>query len=395
MDLSDDQSICYSQFSNSISDTLQNLYDKKHFSDVTLISEDQKKVEAHKFILASCSNLFARILGNFTQPNSVIFLRGLKSGDMECLLRYCYFGEVKVSNYNVGKIMALIKEFEIWNDDSTEFISQEHEVMDNEALINEIVVKEENVRYEENMMGNKDIGHDNEKGTLVKLNIGIKSECSDSNIKKKQKAIEERSLKCNFCSYIAKRFSNLKSHEKRMHMGIKESVPSPCDDCGKVLRSKIALLTHKRSLHDNIPYRCNFENCTYTVKTRVSLNSHTQKVHKGIEYLCESCPKKFPKKTLMKKHYSLHHTDIPYMLCSKCEYKTKDKDRLRKHEAGHEGMRVSCDKCDYKTVWKNNLNDHLKKVHKQPVHKCDSCPFDSVNEQAVRRHVTYTHFNAT
>ena len=211
---------------------------------------------------------------------------------------------------------------------------------------------------------------------------------------KKRKVIEHRSLKCDICSYIAKRFCNLQSHKKIVHMGIKNYESLPCDVCGKVLGSKLALSVHKRSIHDNIPYMCNVENCTYSAKTKLSLDRHRQYVHEGKEYLCEGCPKKFTKKTQMKKHYCLQHTDTPYILCEKCDYKTKDKDRFRKHQKGHVD-KVSCDKCDFQTVWKKNLNNHLRKVHEQPVHRCDFCPFDSVSKEAVRKHANFTHSQGT
>ena len=114
MEMNEHQTIYHDeQFSSNISETLQNLYDNKHFSDVTLISEDLKQVAAHKFILSSCSRLFAKILMNLTQPASVIYLKGLNTMEMDYLLQFCYLGQVNVSNNSVDKFVDLMKEFEI------------------------------------------------------------------------------------------------------------------------------------------------------------------------------------------------------------------------------------------------------------------------------------------
>ena len=396
MDLSEHQTFYQEQFSSNISDTIQNLYENKHFSDVTLISEDFKQVAAHKFILSSCSGLFARILMNLPQPTGVIYLKGVNTMELDYLLQFCYLGQVKISNDAVDKFLDLMKEFEIWNSDNIENQSQEEVVKPNndDIYINE-TMKEEKHEVEEDTK-DKVLQELTESEAIGLEKIeDIKTVNTNKARKQKRKVPEDRSLQCDICGYIAQRFCHLQSHKKSVHMGIKNFVPRPCDVCGKVLGSKLALLVHKRSIHDNIPYKCDVENCTYSVKTKMALDQHRKYVHEGKEYLCEGCPRKFTKKTQMKKHYLMQHSDAPYISCKKCDYKTKDKDRFRTHQKVHEDKKVSCDKCDFKTVWKHNLNDHLRKVHKQPVYKCDFCPFDSVCEAEVRKHANYTHFQGT
>ena len=404
MDLNEHQAIYHECFSSNISDTLQNLYENKHFSDVTLISEDFKQVAAHKFILSSCSRLFARILTNLPQPTGVIYLRGLNSREMEYLLQFCYLGEVKISNDDVDKFLDLMKEFEISNSDNidNENQSQGEEVKWQNKDDMAETIKEETEKYEvfkedikdkvlQELTESEAIGTENMDDTkAVTVNKAKKPYTM-----KKRKVLEDRSLQCDICGYIAQRFCHLQSHRKSVHMGLKNYVPTPCDVCGKVLGSKLALLAHKRNIHDNIPFKCDVENCTYSVKSKMSLDQHRKYVHEGKEYLCEGCPKKFIRKAQMKKHYLLQHSDAPYILCEKCDYKTKDKDRFRMHQKVHDDNKISCDKCDFKTVWNYNLNEHLRKVHKQPVHKCDFCPFDSVSEAEVRKHVNFTHCQGT
>ena len=407
MELNEHQTIYHEQFSSNISDTLQNLYENKQFSDVTLISEDLKQVAAHKFILSSCSRLFAKILMNLTQPTGVIYLKGLNTREMDYLLQFCYFGQVNVSNNAVDKFVDLMKEFEIWNSDNIIIINQSQEEVDQMVKpckddSAETIFKEEMEKHEvfEEDRKDKVLQELTKSEAIGTENIGdtktvITNKAKKPHTMKKRNVLEDRSLKCDICGYIAKRFCNLQSHKKIVHMGIKNYVPLPCDVCGKVLGSKLALLVHKRSIHDNIPYMCDVENCTYSVKTQLSLDRHRKYVHEGKEYLCEGCPKIFTKKTQMKKHFFLQHTDAPYILCEKCDYKTKDKKQFQKHQKGHCDEKVSCDKCDFKTVWKYNLNDHLRKVHKQPVHKCDFCPFDSVSKEDVRKHANFTHSQGT
>ena len=72
------------------------LRNKSEFSDVTLVSQDGEKIEAHKMILASSSPLFMDLLSQNKHLHPLIYMRGLKSDVLVALLDFLYFGEANI-----------------------------------------------------------------------------------------------------------------------------------------------------------------------------------------------------------------------------------------------------------------------------------------------------------
>ena len=64
-------------------------------ADVTLVTDDKIKFSAHKIVLSSCSNIFKFILKEFSHVNPFIYLNGISSVDLGCILEYNK-GEVNI-----------------------------------------------------------------------------------------------------------------------------------------------------------------------------------------------------------------------------------------------------------------------------------------------------------
>ena len=65
------------QFQNIVYETYQKMRNKD-FCDVTLVSADNQKLEAHKVILSGSSNVFRNMLLGEKHHNPMIFLGGLR-----------------------------------------------------------------------------------------------------------------------------------------------------------------------------------------------------------------------------------------------------------------------------------------------------------------------------
>ena len=84
------KNLLWSNHLEAIEDILQDLYDKKYMSDVTLICDDYKHVKAHKIILSSFSTVFHNIF--FLDKNaSVLYLRGVDSRDLIYFILFYLF----------------------------------------------------------------------------------------------------------------------------------------------------------------------------------------------------------------------------------------------------------------------------------------------------------------
>ena len=51
-------------FTSNLQELFRHLYEEQIFSDVTLVTDDQRQIKAHKFILSKSCSTFASILKN-------------------------------------------------------------------------------------------------------------------------------------------------------------------------------------------------------------------------------------------------------------------------------------------------------------------------------------------
>ena len=93
-------------FQNFVVDAQTKIKGNK-FCDVTLVSEDNQKFEAHKVIISSASTIFWNMLVNEKHPNPLIFMRGVKANILEALLEFIYCGEAKVEKEDVEEFIKL------------------------------------------------------------------------------------------------------------------------------------------------------------------------------------------------------------------------------------------------------------------------------------------------
>ena len=73
------------------------------FTDVTLVSEDKRHY----------SPVFKSIINDYFTSIPVIYLRGIKSLDIESILQYVYLGEATVLEDRVNEFLDVAKSLEI------------------------------------------------------------------------------------------------------------------------------------------------------------------------------------------------------------------------------------------------------------------------------------------
>ena len=82
----------------SYDNIFKNLYDNQNpsarYSDVTLVFDDLKTYNAHKFILGQFSGLFEQILQH--EGHQYVYLHGVSSSVLHLVMQYLYNGEVNV-----------------------------------------------------------------------------------------------------------------------------------------------------------------------------------------------------------------------------------------------------------------------------------------------------------
>ena len=99
-------------FSFQAAKTLKSLFDQSDFSDVTLVSEDQQQILAHKVILASGSPFFKNIFLLNPHPKPLMYLR-MKFLDLQEIVRFIYTGQCKVAQNGLDGFLEIAKSLEI------------------------------------------------------------------------------------------------------------------------------------------------------------------------------------------------------------------------------------------------------------------------------------------
>ena len=102
----------WNDFERNISSAFYDFKEEKDFADVTLACADGQ-VESHKVILAASSPFFKRILKKNPHSHPLIYLKGIKSTDVEAVLNYMYHGEVNVEEANLSTFLKVAEELEV------------------------------------------------------------------------------------------------------------------------------------------------------------------------------------------------------------------------------------------------------------------------------------------
>ena len=67
---------------------IQSLWESREFLDVTLVSDDDDQLEAHKLVLSAASPFFRKILQRNPHSHPLLYLRGATKKDIQALLLF-------------------------------------------------------------------------------------------------------------------------------------------------------------------------------------------------------------------------------------------------------------------------------------------------------------------
>jgi len=103
----------WNDFQNNTNAAFGSLRNNNNFTDVTLACEDGQQLEAHKVILAASSPFFQNLLERNKHPHPLVYMRGVKSQDLNSIVDFLYFGEASVHQENIDAFLALAEELSL------------------------------------------------------------------------------------------------------------------------------------------------------------------------------------------------------------------------------------------------------------------------------------------
>ena len=109
----EDYYLRWNEFERNTANSFAKLRNEDSFFDVTLVSNDQKQISAHKLILSACSDTFRKIFSNNITPNLVLYLDSLDSTEVNLMLDYIYQGEVNVYQERLDRFIKIAEKFKL------------------------------------------------------------------------------------------------------------------------------------------------------------------------------------------------------------------------------------------------------------------------------------------
>ena len=259
----------WQDFQYNTAHTFRSLRKEPDFADVTLVSEDNNKIKAHRVILARSSPIIKSMLDEIEHSHPLIYMRGIKFKDLSYLVDFIYHGETNVNQEDLQRFMGLAQEFKVRGLESNELPEElkhrttntthqpkkqhkpkfkQHQGEDSvDPLEFNVSVKVESEKPTDiGVFENK--AFPNEETTIIQTDSQI------SDLKKEIKAMiepSERGPSCKVCGHTAakKKKVYLVSHIESKHM----NVGFPCINCenSKVYNSRRNLSQHKAYKHNN------------------------------------------------------------------------------------------------------------------------------------------------
>ena len=112
--LQENFNVTWHNYTDHLREMLEEMHFDDSFADVTLVTDDKRRLKAHKNILSACSSVFQEILQIDTNNNHpVIYLRGIQHSEMESILQFIYLGEAKFYEERMNEFLTVAKNLDI------------------------------------------------------------------------------------------------------------------------------------------------------------------------------------------------------------------------------------------------------------------------------------------
>ena len=410
---------------------LHELISSNLFTDVTLVSDDKKKIKAHRNILSASSSVLNNILEiEANSSNSVVYLKGIQFSEIESLLQFIYFGQTSLDPHKLSEFLSLANNLEIKD---LELSNEREEEEDNRALQKDV----EHLDYlgptiHDDDASSDDLGQETVSERIVLLQPRQENPTHMPPQPRPDVDIRNSLSLTNNTGECQNDMTMIKNFQ--------------CKQCDKSYCDPTAFKRHKQSIHDGITYPCS--QCNFYTPDKGVLQIHIKSIHMGVRYECSHCGRKYKDEKRWTNHMKLKcsenfsvgseqtvslenstllesaqepmpspdprhnitekdqegpvqsisnsndetgsgqdHAQATFQ-CSQCEKSFKDKQILRSHiQSIHDGITYPCRKCNYYATKKELLKRHDEIVHVGRRYECPDCGIMFAYKDYLSKHM--------
>ena len=357
----EDYHLRWNEFERNTANSFAKLRNEKTFFDVTLVSNDQKQISAHKLILSACSDTFRTIFSNNFTSNLVLYLDGLDSTEVNLMLDYIYQGEVNVYQERLDRFIQIAEKFKLDGllssttgnqiSPKTEFVKTESVEVKHDPDVNvnegsKIMETEKdfarNVAFVEEMQKEID-GAKSE--TLVE-----DPDSPSVSVDNKQRVNEQdKERETRFEDTITEIESDMEDINYEV---LEEDIP---DRIKMIMNMKIEPLVPKIECSN-----ADFEE-DITDRTKTIMNMKSEPLVPKIECSNADFERIFQEKVLKEENF---------WLCTVCERTMKQRIDIKRHFENHvSGLSFDCTMCEKTFLTSQALTAHRRKNHKTEIRK--------------------------
>ena len=231
----------WNDFQSNVSNSFSLLRNEDYLHDVTIVTDDNDQIAAHKLVLSACSEYFKNLFKKNKHSHPLLCLEGVGSKDVRNMMDYVYNGELQIYQEDLDGFLNVAQRLKIEGLMSDPDDDQKEE----EVNVETKQFKTENVKSQKMPSYHQTEGP--EKSVIAKLNTQ-----NPENLSEVLQQIDENIIRnadhtwgCKVCNRSFKKKDHLKQHIET-HL---EGVSYDCPMCEKTFRSTNSLNVHKVRFH--------------------------------------------------------------------------------------------------------------------------------------------------
>lgn len=287
--MSDKLCLQWNDFQKNVANAFRNLREDKEFADLTLVCEDGNQIEVHKVVLSSSSPFFKKLLAKNKHPHPLIYMRGIKSGDLSAVVDFLYHGEAKVFDEDLDSYLAIAEEFQLMglmkepdervlggNENQNDQLPKTKQISQVPLLKETSADNLPSTKPETEkklIVPNNDVSSD-----LDELEARVMSMMQKSENRLSDTYGNRRAYICKECGkegFVAA----IKDHIESNHL---EGIRLPCTHCGKIFRLLILTKSqhHDILIDEDFKSKSTFNFYNDVFRTRTAARIHRSQNHK-------------------------------------------------------------------------------------------------------------------
>ena len=288
------------------------------FTDVTLVSDDNHQVSAHRLVLCAGSEYFRNILEDKKHPHPMLCLDGISSGDLNNILDYIYKGELLIFKSSLASFLKVATKLKCSGLDGIKSIQEDPEGYEEIKDDDELVHDSENLKNKNTKISKTDYGEPIEIEFRT-FEYDNSTESCDNNDFIKESPV-------GFGS-IAESKSGDKDEQQETNFSITREVQDQLQECkvnGQVYPyTKLKEMTKTMFTKEpNGRFQCSY--CQKSDKNPHRIMEHAETHINNLELKCNCCEKVFATMKGLRQHRRTIKSKAPNPLNDLSEIKVHE-----------------------------------------------------------------------